>query len=193
MSSSTTKSIRPGQLSEVNYQNLQRSIESIVIDHAELTDLRDEADKAFRVAAVSSAALHICGDLQKAAIHNARRVGRSWSELGNLMAITRQAAQQRFTPLTPKEWFVTEWMAVFEQHEIRVRNSWTGGISIFVDGHQVAENRKLVSLNKESAVLSAWVAREKAEPFLVEVFAYALITVRVRITADGKQIAGEVF
>ena len=136
--------------------------------------------------------MKICETLHKKAVHNARLAGRSWSELGALIGITRQAAQQRFTPSTPKEWFVTEWIARFEEHEIAVRNSWNGGIRLLLDGQQVAENRMMFTLDKDRPVLSALGARDKGGPFLIEVFAHALFSVRVKIVVDGKQIGGEV-
>ena len=146
---------------------------------------------ALRLAAASTAGLQICENLQKEAVQNARRAGRSWSELGALMGITRQAAQQRFAP--SKEWFVQEWVATFEGHDLMVRNSWNGGIRLFVDGEQVAENRQLFSIRTERPLLTASVAREKGKPFLVEIFASAVFSVNVKFVVDGKQVGGEVF
>ena len=183
---------RPAPLSNEQRESLQRAIEATVIEHAALTDAPDDdADNALRLAAASSAGLQICEHLQKEAVQNARRAGRSWSELGALMGITRQAAQQRFAP--SKEWFVQDWIATFEGHELMVRNSWNGGIRLFVDEVQVAENRQLVSLDKRRPLLSASVARKNGKPFLVEVFAYAIFSVSVKIVVDGKQVGGEVF
>jgi hypothetical protein len=99
--------------------------------------------------------------------------------------------QFRSPSLPKKGWFFTEWTAAFEGHEILVRNSWTNGIRLFVDGQQVAKNRELFALDKNSPVLSARVARDEGEPFLLEVFSYALVSVRVKIVADGQQIGGE--
>ena len=189
----TATPTQPGPLSNEQRQSLRRAIESAVIDHAALTEASDDAGNALRLAAASSAGLQVCEHLQKEAVQNARRAGRSWSELGALMGITRQAAQQRFAPSASKEWFVQEWIATFEAHELMVRNSWNGGIRLFVDGEQVAENRQMLALSKEEPLLSASVAREKGEPFLVEVFAHALFSVSVKIVVDGKQVGGEVF
>lgn len=185
---------QPGPLSSEQRQSLQRAIEATVIDHAGLGAASgDDADNALRLAAASSAGLQICEQLQQEAVQNARRAGRSWSELGALMGITRQAAQQRFAPSRSKEWFLQEWVATFEGHELMVRNSWNGGIRLFVDGAQVAENRQLFAIGKGSPLLSASVPRQKGEPFLVEVFAYAIFSVSVKIVVDGKQVGGEVF
>lgn len=188
----TTK--QAGPLSDVQRQDLQRAIESIVVAHAELSDATDDdADNSLRLAAASSAGLQICETLQKEAVFNARRAGRSWAELGALMGITRQAAQQRFTPSASKEWFVQEWVASFEGRDIRVRNSWNGGIRLFIDDAQVAENRQLFAIDKQRPLLSASVPREGAAPFLVEVFVHALFSVSAKIVVDGKQIGGDVF
>ena len=189
MSIATTTRLSP--LTSAQQQSLHSAIELTVIDHAGLTP-DDDGDNALRLVAASSAGVHICETLQKEAVHKARLAGRSWAELGALIGITRQAAQQRFTPSTPKEWFVTEWIALFEGHEITVRNSWNGGIRLCVDGKQVAASDKFIAMNKERPALSAWVARDKGESFLVEVFAYALFSVRVKIVVDGKQIGGEI-
>lgn len=184
---------QPAALSSAQYQSLCGALESSVINHAALTEAPgDDADNALRLVGASSAGLQICETLQKKAVHNARLAGRSWSELGALIGITRQAAQQRFTTSTPKEWFVTEWIAPFEGHKITVRNSWNGGIRLLLDGQQVAENRKMFTLDKERPALSATVAREKGGSFLIEVFAHALFSVRVKIAVDGKQIGGEI-
>lgn len=186
--------IQPGSLSDQQRQDLQRAIESAVIAHAALNDAPDDdADNALRLAAASSAGLHICETLQKEAVQHARRAGRSWAELGSLMGITRQAAQQRFAPSTSREWFAQEWVAGFEGYDIRVRNSWNGGMRLFVDGEQVAENRQLFSIDKKRALLTASVARKGGAPFMVEIFVHALFGVSVKIVVDGKQIGGEVF
>ncbi|MGX4643737.1 hypothetical protein [Massilia sp. SYSU DXS3249] len=192
MTTATTS--QPSPLSSEQRQSLQRAIESTVVAHAGLSDAPDDdAENALRLAASSSAGLQICEALQKEAVQNARRAGRSWAELGALMGITRQAAQQRFAPSASKEWFVQEWIATFEGHELMVRNSWNGGIRLFVDGQQVAENRQLFAFGKDKALLSVAVPREKGEPFVVEVYAYAIFSVSVKIVVDGKQVGGEVF
>lgn len=185
---------QPGPMLDQQRQDLQRAIESAVIAHAALSDAPDDdADNTLRLAAASSAGLQICETLQKEAVQHARRAGRSWTELGALMGITRQAAQQRFAPSASREWFAREWVASFEDREIRVQNSWNGGMRLFIDDEQVAENHQLFSVDKERPLLTASVAREKGAPFLVEIFAHALFWVSVKIVVDGKQVGGEVF
>ena len=190
----TAMPTQPAPLSPEQRASLQQSIEAAVVAHAGLADTPDAgADNALRLLAASSAGLQICEGLQKETVGRARQAGRSWAELGALMGITRQAAQQRFTPSDKKEWFVQEWVANWEGREIKVRNSWTGGMRLFVDSEQVAENRQLFALDKDRALLAVTLPREDGTAALVEVFAYALLSVSVKIMVDGKQIAGEVF
>ncbi len=190
----TATAVQAGPLSDQQRQDLQRAIESAVVAHAALTDVpEDDADNALRLAAASSAGLQICETLQKEAVQHARRAGRSWAELGALMGITRQAAQQRFAPSASREWFAQEWMATFGDREIRVRNSWNGGMRLFIDDEQVAETRQLFALDKDHPLLTATVERKGGAPFLVEIFAHALFWVSVKIVVDGKQVGGEVF
>lgn len=185
---------QPGPLAPEQRASLQQAIESAVITHAALGDAPDaDADNALRLAAASSAGVQICEELQKEAVQNARRAGRSWAELGALMGITRQAAQQRFAPSGTKEWFVKEWVAHYDGHDITVRNSWNDGMKLFVDGEQVAENRQTFALDKTRPLMAASVRRADGKAILVEVFAYALFTVGVKIVVDGKQVGGEVF
>ncbi|HBF51216.1 MAG TPA: hypothetical protein DDX04_13735 [Massilia sp.] len=190
----TATPTHPGPLSPDQRASLQHAIEAAVVAHANLVDTREaEADNALRLLAASSAGLQICEGLQKDAVGKARQAGRSWADLGTRMGITRQAAQQRFTPSGSKEWFVKEWLATWEGSEIKVRNSWNDGLKLFVDGEQVAETRQVFALDKTRPVAAATVARPDGKSYLVEVFAYALFSVSVKIVVDGKQIAGEVF
>jgi len=187
-------STQPGPLSPEQRANLQHAIEAAVVAHARLADTPDaEAGNTLRLLAASSAGLQICEGLQQEAVGRARGAGRSWAELGTLMGITRQAAQQRFTPSGKKAWFAKEWVAHWDGHDIRVRNSWNDGLKLFVDGEQVAENGSMFALDKNRPFVAATVTRADGKTFLVEVYAYALLSVSVKIVVDGKQIAGDVF
>lgn len=182
------------ELSDTTRASLQKVIETAVIDHASLRqEAGEEAANASRLVAASSAGVRICEGLQREAVEQARSAGRSWAELGALMGITRQAAQQRFAPTASKQWFTKEWVALHEGHEIVVRNSWTGGAKLFVDGEQVAENRDLFAIDKRRVMMSARVGRKDGTTFLVEIYAYALLSVSVKIVVDGRQIGGELF
>lgn len=190
----TVAPTQPAPLSPEQRVGLQQSIEAALVAHAGLDHAPEaEADNALRLLASSSAALQICEELQKEAVGKARQAGRSWAELGTLMGITRQAAQQRFTPSGKKEWFAKEWIATWDGIEIKVRNSWNDGLKVFVDGEQVAENGSMFALDKNRPFVAVTVARADGKTFLVEIFAYALFTVSIKIVVDGKQIGGEVF
>jgi len=189
-----TTATQPAPLSPAQQAGLHHAIESAIVTHARLVDAPEaDADNALRLLAASNAGLHICQDLQTEAVGKARQAGRSWAELGTLMGITRQAAQQRFTPTGKKEWFAKEWVASWDGIEIKVRNSWNDGLKLFVDGEQVAQNGSMFALDKNRPFVAATVTRADGKRFLVEVFAYAMLTVSVKIVVDGKQIGGEVF
>lgn len=190
----TATPIQPGPLSPEQRASLEHAIEAAVAAHANLVDTPEaDADNTLRLLAASSAGLQICEGLQQEAVGKARQAGRSWAELGALMGITRQAAQQRFTPSGKKEWFAKEWTGTWDGIEIKVRNSWNDGLKLFVDGEQVAENGNMFALDKNRPFVAATVTRADGKTFLVEVFAYALLSVSVKIVVDGKQIAGDVF
>jgi len=84
-----------------------------------------------------------------------------------------------------------ECIADFKGHEIRVHSTWTQDARLYIDG--VCEDRSLksVSLNK-TCILSASLD-DGTEKYKVEVFAKALLSVRLQIRVDGRQVAGEVF
>jgi hypothetical protein len=75
-------------------QSLRAAIEDSVAAHARIGDAGSNG--YLRLASVSTQAVVICEALQKEAIQQARHADHSWAEIGALMGITRQAAQQRF-------------------------------------------------------------------------------------------------
>lgn len=275
--------------------SLRDQIESVVAEHAH-REPHDAGDPGgfLNLAKASTEALHTCESLQKEAVHQARRADHSWSDIGNLLGITRQAAQQRFAADTlPAEddqgirritwanandemqilktvglngyhlvelgglwmevaqsttawehrrevsdeiagkqaeieaqgweyvgrWFPfhyfkrklnrkpgaadrvkegadlypKEWHATHEGHQIRVRNSWNRGIKLFVDDVLWAENGKMMVLDKHTPVLRAEVQPEAGKPFVVEVFAHAVMSVKAKIAVNGAVIAGDTF
>jgi hypothetical protein len=91
------------------------------------------------------------------------------------------------------ELFPKEWLATYAGHEIRVRNSWTSGIKLFVDGMCHASSSDVVALDKSRPFLRAKIAPTSGDPFVVEVFAYALLTVKIKLFVNGTQIAGDSF
>ncbi len=91
------------------------------------------------------------------------------------------------------ELLIKEWTAMHDGHSIRVRNSWTGGMQLYVDGECRASTTKLFALNKTRPVLRYELPPSTPGSFVIEVFAYALLTMKAKIVVDGHQIAGDRF
>lgn len=272
---------------------LRDSIESVIAEHAHAAPpLADDPGGFLQLTRVTTDALHTCELLQKEAVQQARRADHSWAGIGNLLGITRQAAQQRFavdtapeddTPgtrritwtsandemqvlrtvglngyhlvelggtwmemqksATPWEhrrelsdeialkqaeldaggweyagrWFPfhyfkreldrkkaapvdegrdlfpKEWFATHEGHQIRVRNSWNRGLKLYVDDVLWGENNDKIAIDKHTPFLRVEVRPDEGNPFLVEVFVVALLTVKAKIAINGVQVAGDTF
>lgn len=76
--------------------------------------------------------------------------------------------------------------------EIKVVNTWFHGAKLFVNGQEVAVNNKYFALSKSHPVMSVRTLVDGTER-LIEVFAFAVLTVKLKICLDGKQIAGDKF
>jgi hypothetical protein len=76
--------------------------------------------------------------------------------------------------------------------EIKVENTWFSGAKLFVNQKLVAENNDYLALNKSEPLMTAKVLIDGSEK-LVEVFAFAIFTVKIKICVDGIQIAGNNF
>lgn len=275
--------------------SLRSAIEAAVTAHARQEHPADKDPGGFlQLTAVATDALHTCEHLQREAVQQARRADQSWVDIGALLGITRQAAQQRFSTdfaagtesettkritwanadnemqilktvgLTgyhlvelggvwmelehsptawehrrevsdeiegkqkeieaegweyvgrwfpfhyfkrklnrkpgsgapakaPGELFPKEWLATYGGHQIRVRNSWNLGIKLYVDDVLWDENKSMIAVDKHVALMRAQVEPQFGKPFVVEVFAYAMITTKVKIAVNGRQIAGDSF
>jgi hypothetical protein len=90
------------------------------------------------------------------------------------------------------ELFPKEWVATYGGHEIRVRNSWNRGMRLYVDGVCRARTDEMIAISRSRPILSHQVVTE-SESFLIEVFCFALLTVKAKIVVDGQQIAGDKF
>ena len=84
-----------------------------------------------------------------------------------------------------------EWIAEFQDHSIRVTNSWSGGAKLYIDGECRDTNSKMFA-SPSTPALSARLEQGKSDSPLVEIFVKAVVTVKARICVDGKQIAGDV-
>ena len=91
------------------------------------------------------------------------------------------------------ELFPKEWNATFDGHNIRVRNCWNRGIKLFVDDTLWAESDTMLALDKHTPVLRAQVDPGSGEPFIVDVFAHAIMSVKVKIVVNGEPVAGDAF
>ncbi len=65
-------------------------------------------------------------------------------------------------------------------------------MKLYVDGDCRAATNSMLALSPSEPVLSYQVAAEGAS-FLIEVFCYALLTIKAKIVVDGQQIAGDSF
>ena len=79
----------------------------------------------------------------------------------------------------------------FKGHEIRVFSTWTQDARLYIDGVCRDRSIRRVSLLK-TRILSADLRIGK-EDYRVEVFAKALLSIRLQVRIDGRQVAGEVF
>lgn len=79
----------------------------------------------------------------------------------------------------------------FKGHEIRAFSTWTQEARLYVDGVCRDRSIRRVSLRK-TRILSTNL-RIGNDEHHVEVFAKALLSVRLQLRIDGRQVAGEVF
>ncbi|MXY98919.1 MAG: hypothetical protein F4Z29_14585 [Gemmatimonadetes bacterium] len=84
-----------------------------------------------------------------------------------------------------------ECRAEFKGHEIRAFSTWTQDARLYVDGICRDRSIRRVSLRK-TRILSTSL-QIGADEHHVEVFAKALLSVRLQLRIDGTQVAGEVF
>ncbi len=86
-------------ITEKDSRSLREAIEATVMAHARLSEaIASDPGGFLRLTGVSTEALQTCEGLQKEAVQQARRADHSWADIGNLLGISRQAAQQRFAP-----------------------------------------------------------------------------------------------
>lgn len=85
-----------------------------------------------------------------------------------------------------------EWIANYNGCQIRVTNSWFGAAKLYTDGDCRDTNSDMF-VPSHSPALRARVTPANGQPFMVEVYVKAVVTVKARICVDGKQIGGDVF
>lgn len=79
----------------------------------------------------------------------------------------------------------------FKGHEIRVFSTWTQDARLYIDGVCRDRSIRRVSLRK-TRILSADL-RIGEDDYRVEVFAKALLSIKLQLRIDGRQVAGEAF
>lgn len=90
------------------------------------------------------------------------------------------------------ELFPKEWTATHGGHKIRVRNSWSHGIRLYLDDECCTSTTKFFALSRSKPLLWHRVTAGGAS-FLIEVFCFAIFSVKAKIVVDGEQIAGDRF
>jgi hypothetical protein len=87
-----------------------------------------------------------------------------------------------------KEFILKVWLAEFQNHQVRVTNSWLRGAKLYIDGAMRAENRSLIAIPGRPT-FSTLLA--EADGPKVEVLFQAVVTVKAKIIIDGEKVAGD--
>ncbi|MCY4544284.1 MAG: hypothetical protein OXD39_03505 [Gemmatimonadetes bacterium] len=84
-----------------------------------------------------------------------------------------------------------ECRAEFKGHEIRVFSTWTQDARLYIDG--VCRDRSIRRVSLQKMRILSTNLRIGTDDYRVEVFAKALLSIRLQLRIDGRQVAGEVF
>ena len=84
-----------------------------------------------------------------------------------------------------------EVVADFKDHQIRVVNTWLGGAKLYIDG-DCRDTCNDFFAKSGTPSLSASI-EHNGEKVLIEVYIKAIVTVKIKICANGTQIGGEPF
>ncbi len=79
----------------------------------------------------------------------------------------------------------------FKGHEISVFSTWTQDARLYIDG--VCRDRSVRRATLQKTCIMSADLRIGADVHRVEVFAKALLSIRLQVQIDGRQVAGEVF
>lgn len=90
-------------------------------------------------------------------------------------------------------WTTKEWLAVYENHEIRVVNTWFSGAKLYIDGDCCDTNTGLVATSTARPVLSGSIQLSDGQRHRVEVYVTSLLTTKAKICVNGRQIGGDIF
>jgi len=78
---------------------------------------------------------------------------------------------------------------LFHGHEVRVVSTWTQDVRMYIDGACKGRSIKRIP-HKKTRILSTTLC-DGSDEYLVEVFAKALLSVKLQVCINGRQIAGE--
>ncbi len=78
----------------------------------------------------------------------------------------------------------------FKGHQIRIFSTWTQDARLYVDG--VCRDRSIQRVSLRKTRILSTTLRVGADDYLVEVFAKALLSVKLQLRINGRQVAGEV-
>jgi len=80
----------------------------------------------------------------------------------------------------------------FAGSKFTVENTWLSGAKLFHGSELIATNNDTFAVKKDKAMIRAKVIVNEVER-VVEVFAFAILTVKLQIKVDGEKIAGDEF
>ena len=84
-------------MNDSDLSSLKYSLEAAILGHAHLAQPKsNDVSSLLQLVQVTGKASNICSEFQRSAVHQARRSGVSWLEIGEALGISKQAAQQRF-------------------------------------------------------------------------------------------------
>ena len=83
-------------------------------------------------------------------------------------------------------------LAEYKGNKFTVENTWFSGAKLFHNGDLVASNNDIFAIRKDKPLMTTKVVID-GEERRVEVFAFAIFTVKLKITVDGIKIAGNDF
>lgn len=82
--------------------------------------------------------------------------------------------------------------ATYLGHEFVVINSWFGGMKFFHNDELLEHHKGKFAVDKNKPVMSHFVSIDDVDRF-VEVYVYAILSVKIQIRVDGEKIGGDQF
>ena len=82
-----------------------------------------------------------------------------------------------------------EWITKYENHTIKVVNTWFAGAKLYIDGECRDSSYSFFEVNSTAPLLSV----KLSDSNIIEIYAKAIWTVKIKICLNGEQIGGDVF